>query len=55
MDTAFINKTYAGSGTVYNLDVKGGEVIAEYLDPAKARSSMGTSPRKYLCREISIK
>ena len=55
MDTALINKTYAGSETVYSLDVKGGGVIVEYLDPAKARSSMGTSPRKYLCREISIK
>jgi len=36
MDTAFINKTYAGSETVYSLDVKGGEVIVEYLDPGKS-------------------
>ena len=32
MDTAFINKTYAGSDTAYSLDVKGAEVIVEYLD-----------------------
>jgi hypothetical protein len=32
MNTAFINKTYAGSETVYSLDVKGAEVIVEYLD-----------------------
>ena len=37
MDTAFINKTYAGSETVYSLDVKGGEVIVEYLDLDKSR------------------
>ena len=36
MDTAFINKTYAGSETVYSLDVKGGEVIVEYLDLGKS-------------------
>jgi hypothetical protein len=36
MDTAFINKTYAGSETVYSLDVKGAEVIVEYLDPGKS-------------------
>ena len=36
MDTAFINRTYAGSETVYSLDVKGGEVIVEYLDPGKS-------------------
>ena len=35
MDTAFINKTYAGSETVYSLDVKGGDVIVEYLDLGK--------------------
>ena len=35
MDTAFINKTYAGSETVYSLDVKGAEVIVEYLDLGK--------------------
>ena len=35
MDTAFINKTYAGSEIVYSLDVKGAEVIVEYLDLAK--------------------
>ena len=32
MNTAFINKTYAGSETVYSLDVKGAEIIVEYLD-----------------------
>jgi hypothetical protein len=37
MDNAFINKTYAGSETVYSLDVKGGEVIVEYLDLDKSR------------------
>ena len=36
MDTAFINKTYAGSETVYSLDVKGGEDIVEYLDLGKS-------------------
>ena len=36
IDTAFINKTYAGSETVYSLDVKGGEVIVEYLDVGKS-------------------
>ena len=36
MDTAFINKTYAGSETVYSLDVKGAEVIVEYLDIGKS-------------------
>jgi len=33
--TAFINKTYAGSETIYSLDVKGAEVIVEYLDLGK--------------------
>jgi hypothetical protein len=37
MDNAFINKTYAGSETVYSLDVKGSEVIVEYLDLDKNR------------------
>ena len=32
MNTAFIDKTYAGSETVYSLDVKGAEIIVEYLD-----------------------
>ena len=36
MDTAFINKTYAGSETIYSLDVKGAEVIVEYLDIGKS-------------------
>jgi hypothetical protein len=36
MDTAFINKTYAGSETIYSLDVKGAEVIVEYLDLGKS-------------------
>jgi hypothetical protein len=36
MDTAFINKTYAGSETIYSLDVKGAEVIVEYLNPGKS-------------------
>ena len=36
MDTTFINKTYAGSETGYSLDVKGGEVIVEYLDLDKS-------------------
>ena len=36
MDTALVNKTYAGSETVYSLDVKGGEVIVEYLDLGKS-------------------
>ena len=33
-DTAFINKTYAE--TIYSLDVKGAEVIVEYLDMGKS-------------------
>jgi hypothetical protein len=36
IDTAFINKTYAGSETVYSLDVKGADVIVEYLDLDKS-------------------
>jgi hypothetical protein len=36
MDTAFINKTYAGSETIYSLDVKGAEVIVEYLNLGKS-------------------
>ena len=36
MDTAFINKTYAGSETIYSLDVKGAEVVVEYLNPGKS-------------------
>ncbi|MGB2595840.1 MAG: hypothetical protein WBC87_13060 [Pseudolabrys sp.] len=36
IDTAFINKTYAGSETVYSLDVKGAEVIVEYLNLDKS-------------------
>jgi hypothetical protein len=36
LDTALINKTYAGSETVYSLDVKGAEVIVEYLDLDKS-------------------
>lgn len=36
MDAAFINKTYAGSEIAYTLDVKGGEVIVEYLDLGKS-------------------
>ena len=36
MDAAFINKTYAGSEIAYTLDVKGGEVIVEYLDVGKS-------------------
>ena len=36
MDTAFMDKTYAGSETVYSLDVKGAEVIVEYLDLGKS-------------------
>jgi hypothetical protein len=36
MDTAFINKTYVGSETIYSLDVKGAEVIVEYLNPGKS-------------------
>ena len=55
MDTAFINKTYAGSDTAYSLDVKGAEALSNIWISTKARSSMGTSPRKYLCREIPIK
>jgi len=35
IDTAFINKTYASSETIYSLDVKGAEVIVEYLDLGK--------------------
>jgi len=34
-DTTLIDKTYAGSDTVYNLDIKGAEVIVEYLDNDK--------------------
>jgi len=36
MSTALIDKTYAGSDTVYNLDVKGAEVVVEYLDIDKS-------------------
>ena len=36
MDTALIDKTYAGSDTAYNLDIKGAEVIVEYLDIDKS-------------------
>ena len=36
IDTAFINKTYAGSETNYSLDVKGTGVIVEYLDLDKS-------------------
>jgi hypothetical protein len=35
IEIAFINKTYAGSETIYSLDVKGSEVIVEYLDLGK--------------------
>ena len=35
IDTAFINKTYAGSETIYSLEVKSAEVIVEYLDLGK--------------------
>jgi hypothetical protein len=35
-DTTLIDKTYAGSDTVYNLDIKGAEVIVEYLDNDKS-------------------
>ena len=35
MDSAFIDKTYAGSKTIYSLDVTGAEVIVEYLDLGK--------------------
>ena len=52
IDTAFINKTYVGSETVYSLDVKGAEVIVEYLDVDKSTVLHGHSSRKYLCREI---
>jgi hypothetical protein len=55
MDTAFINKTYAGSETAYSLDVKGGEVIVEYLDPGKSTVLHGHKSAQILCREISIK
>jgi hypothetical protein len=34
-DTTLIDKTYAGSDTVYNLDIKGAGVIVEYLDNDK--------------------
>ena len=36
LDTALIDKTYAGSEIVYSLDVKGAEVIVEYLDLGKS-------------------
>jgi len=36
MDTALIDKTYAGSDTVYNLDIKGAGVLVEYLDIDKS-------------------
>jgi hypothetical protein len=36
MDTAFIDKTYAGLDTTYNLDIKGADVIVEYLDIDKS-------------------
>jgi hypothetical protein len=36
IDTALINKTYAGAETNYSLDVKGAEVIVEYLDLDKS-------------------
>ena len=36
METALIDKTYAGSDTTYNLDIKGADVIVEYLDIDKS-------------------
>ena len=36
MNTAFIDKTYVGSETVYSLDVKGAGVIVEYLELDKS-------------------
>jgi hypothetical protein len=50
MDTALINKTYAGSETVYSLDVKGGEVIVEYLDLGK-----GTVLHGHKSAQISLR
>lgn len=32
LDTAFINKTYAGPEILYSLDIKSADVIVEYLD-----------------------
>lgn len=32
MDTALIDKTYAGAETLYSLDIKSAEIIVEYLD-----------------------
>jgi hypothetical protein len=39
MDTANFNKIYAGSRTLYNLEVTGDEVILEYLDLDKTTVS----------------
>src|SRR5271169_6165625 len=36
MDTAFIDKTYAGLDTTYDLDIKSADVIVEYLDIDKS-------------------
>jgi hypothetical protein len=49
MNTAFINKTYAGSETVYSLDVKGAEIIVEYLDLDKTTVRHG-----YKSAQISL-
>ena len=32
MDTALIDKTYAGTETLYSLNIKSAEIIVEYLD-----------------------
>ena len=60
MDAAFINKTYAGSEIAYTLDVKGGEVIVEYLDLGKStvlhghKSAQISLPNKALALIASL-
>ena len=41
MDTARISKKYAGSQTLYDLEVEGDEVIFEYLKPDKVTVDYG--------------
>jgi hypothetical protein len=41
MDTARISKKYAGSQTLYELEVEGDDVLLEYLKPDKTTVDYG--------------
>jgi hypothetical protein len=41
MDTARISKKYAGSQTLYELEVEGDDVVFEYLKPDKVTVDYG--------------